>query len=93
MGDRARRQYIRHCDNRLITCLSECAGNLIKGNVKLTDRQMKTLKRKRYDLRSLAKKSASIKSKRQILQKGGFLAALIPPVVSALAGLLLSRKS
>jgi len=36
IGDRARRDYVRKCDNEFIHCVSECAKNLIKGNVPLT---------------------------------------------------------
>jgi len=37
MGDRARRQYVRKCDREFLDCVSECAKNVIKGNVPLTD--------------------------------------------------------
>jgi len=88
MGDRAKRQYIRKCDTEFVNCVSECAKNVIKGNVPLTDRQMTKLRRKRHDLRALSKKKTPLRTKRKILQKGGFLTALLPPVLGILGSLL-----
>jgi len=65
--------------------------NVIKGNVPLTSRQMTNLRRKRHDLRALSKRKTSLKAKRKILQKGGFLTALLPPVLAVLGSLLLQN--
>jgi len=89
MGDRARRQYVQKCDREFLDCVSECAKNVIKGNVPLTGRQKATLRRNRRDLRELSVKKTSLRKKRKIVQKGGFLTALLPPVLSFLGGLLL----
>jgi len=61
----------------------------MKGNVPLTGRQKTTLRRNRRDLRELSVKKTSLRKKRKIVQKGGFLTALLPPVLSFLGGLLL----
>ena len=89
LGDRAKREYVRKCDKEFVNCVSECAKNVIKVNVLLNDRQMKNLRRKRNDLRELSSKKTSLRKKRRILQKGGFLTSLIPPVLAALTGLLM----
>jgi len=91
LGDKAKKAYVRKCNREFIDCVSECAKNVIKGNVPVTDRQMTNLRRKRYDLRTLSKKKTSVKTKRKILQKGGFLSALLPPVLSVLGSLLLQN--
>jgi len=91
IGDRARRDYVRKCDNEFIHCVSECAKNLIKGNVPLTTHQMKNLRRRRNDLRALSVKKTSLRKKRKILQKGGFLTALLPPILSVLGSLLMQN--
>ena len=88
LGDKARREFVRRCDREFLDCVSECAKNIIKGNVPLNNRQMNRLRRDRKDVRALAVKKTSLKRKRQILQRGGFLTALIPPVLSVLASLL-----
>jgi len=91
LGEKARRDYVRKCDNEFIRCVSECAKNLIKGNVPLTTRQMKNLRRRRYDLRALSAKKTSLRKKRKILQKGGFLTALISSILSVLGSLLMQN--
>jgi len=91
MGDRAKREYVRKCDKEFLDCISECTKNVIKGNVPLTSRQMTELRRKRHDLRALSAKKTSLRTKRKILQKGGFLTALLPPILSVLGSLLLQN--
>ena len=91
MGEKAKRQYVRKCDTEFVNCVSECAKNLIKGNVPLNNRQMTNLRRKRNDLRTLSKKKTSLRTKRKIIQKGGFLTALLPPVLAVLGSLLLQN--
>ena len=87
LGNKARREFIRKCDKDFIDCVSECARNLLKGNVPLTKRQKTNLRRKRQDLRVLSKKKTSMRAKRKIVQKGGFLSPLLPPVLSVLTSL------
>jgi len=88
MSDRAKRDYARNCDRSFIDCISECAKNIIKGNVPLTNRQKVRLRRSRNDIRALSMKKTSLRKKRKILQKGGFLTALLPPVLALLGGML-----
>lgn len=88
LGDRAKRQYVKKCNKEFVDCVSECAKNVLRGNVPLTTNQKAKLRRNQKNLRSLAIKRTSLKKRRQILQKGGFLAALLPPVLSLLGGAL-----
>lgn len=89
MGDRTKKEYVRKCNKEFLDCVSECAKNVIKGNVPLSDRQKTNLSRRKKDLRALSVKKTSLRKKRKILQKGGFLTALLPPVLSILSSLLL----
>jgi len=91
LDEKARRDYMRKCDNGFIHCVSECAKNVIKENVPLTTRQIKNLRRRRCDLRALSAKKTSLRRKRKILQKGGFLTALLPPVLTVLGNLLMQH--
>ena len=61
MGDKARRDYIKKCNREFIDCVSECAKNVIKGNVPTSGPEKAKLRRKRKDVRALAikKKEAS----------------------------------
>jgi len=77
MGDKARREYIKKCNREFIDCVSECAKNVIKVNVPMTGPQKASLRRRKKDVRALANKKTSLTKKRRILQKGGFLIALL----------------
>jgi len=89
MGDKARRDYVKKCNREFIDCVSECAKNVIKGNDPMTGHQKANLRRRRKDVRALAIKKTSSTKKRRILQKGGFLTALLPPVSSILGSMFL----
>jgi hypothetical protein len=88
LSEKNRRACVEKCDRGFLDCLSECAKNVIKGNVPMNDRQLKSLRREKKNLRQLSLKKTSLKKKRKILQKGGFLGALIPPILSVLGGLI-----
>ena len=88
LGDRARRNLIKKCDKNLIDCFCECSKNVLKGNVPLNKPQLKKLRREKHNLRALALKKTTLKTKRRILQKGGFIGALLPPILSIIGGLL-----
>ena len=88
LGEKGKKEYVQKCDKEFINCVSECAKNVIKGNVPLTNRQMARLRRERNNLKALSVKKTSLTKKRRILQRGGFLTALLPPVLSVLTGLL-----
>ena len=81
---------MKKCNKEFVDCVSECAKNVLRGNVPLTTNQKAKLRRNQKNLRSLAIKRTSLKKRRQILQKGDFLAALLPPVLSLLGGALTS---
>lgn len=72
----------------LLKSLNECALNVLKGNVPLTPAQKKQLSRYKNDLRTVVKKSTSLKKKKNLYQKGGFLGALLRPVISVISNLL-----
>lgn len=69
--------------------LREIAYNLLKGNVKLTKRQLSNLRKHKKAVRTLASKKPSLQKRIKLEQKGGFLTALLSPVLAALAGSIL----
>ena len=85
------KSVIKEAPADLLRALCKCALNVLKGNVKLTSRQLSKLKRYKNGLRVLANKKTSNKKRRDVLQKGGFLSALLTPVLGILGGLLGSR--
>jgi len=91
MGDVARRRYLKNCDKALMDCFSECAKNVLKGNVPLSKRQFSRLEREKTNVRALASKRTSLRKKRRVVQRGGFIGALLMPAVAALGSLLVNR--
>ena len=88
LGDKAKRKLVKECDKNLIDCFCECSKNILKGNVPLKKNQLRKLRREKHSLRKLALKKTSLKAKRKILQKGGFLGALLTPVLTVLGSLM-----
>lgn len=87
LGAAAKRRVVKNCDRHLLDCFSECSKNIILGKVTLKPNQLRRLRRERKNLRALALKKTSLKKKRKILQKGGFIGALLPPILSVLGNL------
>ena len=87
------RAILRGADKDLLQCLSECALNVLKGNVKLTPGQKASLTKYKQKLRKVANKKVSLKEKHRIIQTGGFtpalLAPLLKPIIIPLAGKVL----
>jgi len=74
-----------------VDCFSECAKNVLKGNVPLSKRQFSRLEREKTNVRALASKRTSLRKKRRVVQKGGFVGALLMPALAALGSLLVNR--
>src|SRR5277367_157778 len=69
----------------ILAAVSECIFNVLRGNVKLSDKQKSKLDKHKKVLRILATKSVSKLKKRKILQQNGggaFLPFLIPAALS-----------
>ena len=92
---KVRRKILRAASIDLVRCLCECSHNILRGNLKLSPKQKKKLKHHSKTLRSLAGKKVGLKRKKKlILQKGGFLPALLTPILgiaSSLIGNLLNQ--
>src|ERR1700729_3228422 len=79
---------VKNASPQLVQTLCECCHNVLKGNVPLTAVQKRRLRRHKNTLRELTKKKLSVKRRKQILQQGGFLAALLAPVIAGMGSLL-----
>ena len=77
---------LRGADKDLLQCLSECALNVLKGNVPLTSTEKAKLIKYKQKLRKVANKQVSLKQKHKIVQTGGFLPALLAPILGAVLG-------
>ncbi len=85
---RARKQMVREGDRELVNCVSECCLNILNGNVRLTPKQKSDLCKHKAKLRTIANKKISLKKKKEIIQKGGFLPLLLGPISLLVSKLL-----
>ena len=83
-----RKAIIDKADSSLISCICECVKNILKGHCALQPKEKKNLAKHKRDLRQLVNKSLPIKEKRRIIQKGGFLSALLAPLASMVVPLV-----
>ena len=96
LSNKDRRTYIKTCSGPFIDCMCECIRNLLKGRVPLKSKQLKALHRYKRLLRKTALKKTTRSERRRILQTGGFIGAILPPLISGLASLvapLLMRRN
>lgn len=85
VDSKKRNKILKTCSDDTISCLCECVYNLLQGNVPVTPRQLKTLSKHKRSLRTLASKKTTLKTRRRILQKGGFLPLIIGPLLGLLS--------
>lgn len=78
------KSMISNANKDFIESLVECAMNIIRGNVPLSSPEFRRLKRYHSLLKDLTKKRVSLKKRRNILQKGGFIGAFLKPLMSLL---------
>ena len=68
----------------MLEAFSEICLNLVKKNVKLTASQIDKLRPYEEEIYQLALKKHSVAKRKEIIQKGGFLGALLGSVLPAL---------
>lgn len=83
-----RKAIVHNADKDLITCLCECALNILNGNIPLDRNQFNRLKKHQEKIRLIASKNLKHTDRKEIIQNGGFLPALIAPILG-IAGQLL----
>lgn len=75
-------------DPDFVKCLCDCAKNILGGRVPLSAKQLADLKKRKSTVRQLIHAKTSIAKKKKIIQTGGFLGALLSPIISILGGWL-----
>ena len=76
----------------LIRCLCDCARNILQGNVTLLRHYKQKLRQHKTKLRKLADCKVVLKTKKQLVQTGGFLPLLLSaqaPVITGVVGSLI----
>ena len=85
--------FIKTADKGFIDALCECCLNVLHGNIPLSNKQKKKLKKHKTTLRQLVNKKISITRKKALLQKGGSLGGIISSLGGLLGGLLFGGKT
>jgi len=88
MSPSNQKKFIDTCHKDLIRSIGSSTRDIINGKAKLTPDELKQLRRRKQMVRSLARKNTSLKTKRKILQSGGFLNLLLPPIVGLMTTIL-----
>ena len=70
------KKIILSANKSLISALSEICLNVLHGNIPLSPTHRRKIKKYRKNIRTLAG-SGALKAKRQVLQRGGFISALL----------------
>ena len=93
MNSRQRFYSIKFAEPSLIACICESALNVLKGNVPLKKSQKSRLRKHANVLRNLARPCEKIQKKRAIIQQGGggFLPALLIPIISTVLSNLIAQ--
>ena len=88
---KVRHLILKSLDGATIRILAQIAANLLHGNIPLDTHQKRKLRKFRRLLAILRNKYTSLEHKRRaLIQHGGFLPFLIP-IISSIAGALVSR--
>ncbi|KAK6175840.1 hypothetical protein SNE40_014220 [Patella caerulea] len=86
---RQRIHIIKNASKPVIEALCECCLNVLQGRVRLSSYQKKKrLSRHKVVLRRLVDRKVPLKQKKKILQRGGFLGALLGPLVGILGSVI-----
>ena len=83
-----RKLILKRASSDLIKCLADICENIVNGHIIMPERQKKCLSKHKKIIRRMADKKIGIRQKRkELIQKGGFIQAIIP-VVSIVASIL-----
>ena len=83
-----RNAIIRSSSKDLVNSLCECVHNLLKGNIKLNEKEISNLTKYKNPMRKILNQISFKKKKKLLVQNGGFLEILLPSVISGLASII-----
>jgi hypothetical protein len=88
-----RKVFLEKGSDEFIKAIIEILLNVLKGNVSVSDKIKKQLKKYKRILRALICPKVSLKAKRRVLiQKGGFLNIILPAVIGGVLSYLFEKK-
>lgn len=92
LNEEQRKALLRKADSKLVRRICECALNVLLGNVPLSNSHKSRLRKHAPALRVLAKPNITLARKKNlIVQRGGFLPALLAPIIGTVLASLLVK--
>ena len=88
LSDEVKKSIMKNASKDLILALMEIVSNVIYGNVDISSEHVRELKKHAKILQEMANRKTSMKRRREIVQQGGFLAALAGPLLAAVTPLI-----
>ena len=84
-----RKVLVAKSNKELIDTICECLKNILLGKIKISPELLKKLKRRRRALEEIQSKKTKTSRKKQLLiQQGGFLPAIIAPLLGIAASVI-----
>ena len=78
------RSVINSAKPELVGCISDICHNVLQGRVQLSKNDKQKLSKYKNHIRKIAKTSTTQKAKKELIQKGGFLASLLAPLLGSI---------
>jgi hypothetical protein len=86
-----RRVILANAKNCVYKAICEIVHNVLLGNIPISCYRKKQLYKHREKLRLLTKPRLSLEKRKEIIQKGGFLQALLVPAISILTEIVAKK--
>lgn len=87
---KVRKELVKNATKDQIMSICEIIFNILHGVVSLSPDDISKLSKRKETLRQLVKKRSSIKHKKLLIQKGGFLQFIIPALITGIASVVSS---
>lgn len=88
LSNEVRKSIMKNASKDFILALMEIVSNVVYGNVDVSSEHVREMKKHAKILQEMANKKTSMRRRKEIIQQGGFLAALAGPILGAVAPLI-----
>lgn len=78
------KSIINSAEPELVNCFSDICYNILNGKVTLSQTERNKLAKYKSQIRKIANKRTTQKTKKTLIQKGGFLSALLGPLLGSI---------
>lgn len=86
------KKHVLNATKDQINSITEIAVNTLRGNIPFTKRAKNKLQQHKESIRALAKPKLPLKKRKELItQEGGFLPALLTPIIVSLASELIRK--